>query len=77
MGSSIPLSCKPGTFNPDEGKAAYSDCTDCTAGWYCAGSDAPAPTAKCSAGFYCPTGSKSPTEKIVEPGYYSLEGAKV
>ncbi|CAN0388026.1 unnamed protein product, partial [Laminaria digitata] len=47
-----------GTFSAQTGLASASECTDCTAGMYCAATGLTAPEAACTAGYYCPSGSQ-------------------
>ena len=51
------------------------DCNPCTPGFYCAGSNNPAPSGPCNAGYYCDGGAQTPTAKIVPQGHFSSSGA--
>lgn len=61
-GSPMPVPCPAGTYNTLTNKVAETDCTLCTAGFYCIEiARATAPTDLCLAGFYCPEGSTHET----------------
>ncbi|CAM9393726.1 unnamed protein product, partial [Sphacelaria rigidula] len=55
--ASIP-NCPSGTYSTQTGLAFESECTNCTAGQYCADPGLTAPDGTCEAGYYCPPGSK-------------------
>lgn len=48
--------CPIGTFGSREGLKLESECTNCTAGSYCASSGLPQPTAPCAPGYWCNNG---------------------
>ena len=64
------FACPPGTFSTATNNAADTDCTDCTAGMYCAGGGA-AESGECAAGHYCPLGTNSSTRFPCPAGRYS------
>ena len=58
--------CDIGTFNNYTGINQSSDCTNCSAGYYCATNGLTVPTGPCNAGYFCKTGAEtaSPTQGI-------------
>ncbi|CUE73353.1 membrane-associated protein, putative [Bodo saltans] len=74
-GSSFPTACAEGTFNNYTGGSTQDDCTSCTPGSYCSGSNLPYPTGLCAAGYYCTGGASLPTQFVTPAGYFSLAGA--
>ncbi|XP_077422977.1 uncharacterized protein LOC144052618 isoform X3 [Vanacampus margaritifer] len=54
-GTSAPIPCPPGTFSSITGNSHLSNCTECTAGYYCQAEGTVQPTL-CRAGYYCPPG---------------------
>jgi hypothetical protein len=75
LGSFESASCPPGTFNPDEGGTSEADCTACTPGKYCQGTNLEAVTGDCTAGYYWEAGSSIPTRATAQKGYYTEAGA--
>ena len=57
------------------------DCTDCTAGYYCAETGLTTPSGECSAGYICVLGaySSTPTDystgRPCDPGKFCLNGS--
>ena len=74
-GSSFPTACAEGTFNNYTGGSTQDDCTSCTPGSYCSGSNLPYPTGLCAAGYYCTGGASLPTQFVTPAGYFTLAGA--
>ncbi|XP_037124116.1 zonadhesin [Syngnathus acus] len=54
-GTSAPVPCPAGTFSSITGNSHLSNCTECTAGYYCDVEGTVKPTL-CLAGYYCPPG---------------------
>eukprot|EP00163_Fabomonas_tropica_P011852 TRINITY_DN227_c0_g2_i1.p1 TRINITY_DN227_c0_g2~~TRINITY_DN227_c0_g2_i1.p1 ORF type:complete len:7500 (+),score=2428.07 TRINITY_DN227_c0_g2_i1:177-22676(+) len=79
VGSSVPTACSPGTFNNFTGGRTQLDCSFCTPGFYCAGSNNPFPTGPCDAGFYCTLSAQDPTGTgaggITPAGTYTVPGS--
>ena len=48
--------CPEGTYMNSTGNDELTDCIECTAGHYCAGSGNTAPDGLCAGGWYCPGG---------------------
>ncbi|CEM28618.1 unnamed protein product [Vitrella brassicaformis CCMP3155] len=71
-GSSYPLLCPPGTFNPDQNEVDETACDPCTAGYACpfAGMTA-GNTVKCATGHYCPEGTRYATQFPCPRGTYT------
>jgi len=63
--------CPKGTFSDVTGLHNATQCTPCTAGYYCGSVGLTAPTGQCKAGFFCGGGSKSmvPTAVGNSSGY--------
>ena len=59
LGSAAPLSCPPGSYNPQEQGRNISACLTCPAGSFCNQSGLAAPSGLCSPGYFCPAGSTS------------------
>jgi hypothetical protein len=74
-GSYAPQPCPQGTYGVEEGYDSPSDCTDCPAGSYCAGSSNSYPTGECEAGYYCDGASPSATQHTTPAGFYSTAGS--
>lgn len=53
--------CPNGTFSNKTKLSEPSECTECTAGFYCETDGLFGPTGPCEAGFYCARGSATPT----------------
>ncbi|KAK1786529.1 hypothetical protein P4O66_017651 [Electrophorus voltai] len=52
--------CPPGTYSPDPGLRARSQCRECNGGHYCAHQNATSVSGHCSAGYHCSRGNISP-----------------
>ena len=52
--------CPAGTFSDRKNLVREQDCTKCSAGQYCEGTNLTKPTGNCSAGYYCVSGAASP-----------------
>ncbi len=55
-GTHTPARCPAGTFSNATSLAAATECTNCTAGWYCQQTGLTLPEAVCQQGYYCPEG---------------------
>ena len=66
-GTSIPLLCNPGEFNPLEGQAV---CFPCPPGYYCPEGSLDFNSTICPMGHYCPEGTTHPFEFPCPPGTY-------
>eukprot|EP00817_Percolomonadidae_sp_ATCC50343_P003418 CAMPEP_0117418838 /NCGR_PEP_ID=MMETSP0758-20121206/542_1 /TAXON_ID=63605 /ORGANISM="Percolomonas cosmopolitus, Strain AE-1 (ATCC 50343)" /LENGTH=4727 /DNA_ID=CAMNT_0005199587 /DNA_START=68 /DNA_END=14251 /DNA_ORIENTATION=+ len=75
LGSAQPESCPPGTFNNATGSESDAECIKCTAGFYCLGSNLPAPTGPCDAGYFCNGSSDNPKQFVAPVGTYTPEGS--
>ena len=67
LGTLIPTACPSGTSRVSTGGQSESDCTLCSAGYYCIPNN-PIPVV-CPTGAYCPQGSSLPV--LCPAGYYS------
>jgi hypothetical protein len=67
--------CPSGSYNNATGGKTQEDCITCDPGFYCSGTNNPAPTGKCAAGFYCSGGSATPFQYAAPPGYYTVLGS--
>ncbi|KAM9299008.1 uncharacterized protein PAF06_016002 [Gastrophryne carolinensis] len=67
-GSSHPLACPSGTYNP---LTHQQDCLACPAGYYCAENTTDYSLFQCPAGFYCPRGTKHGAQFPCPRGYYN------
>ena len=76
-GSPIEIECPPGTFSGTFLNTNESDCSQCTAGYYCEGYGNPAPTDTCDKGYYCPGGqdTATPTNYACSPGHFCEAGS--
>lgn len=76
-GVSTDTQCPPGTYQPNAGAAANTECLACPPGSYCQTSGSSAPTGDCNAGFYCEGGNSvpSPATNICAIGYYCPAGS--
>ena len=54
------IGCPVGTLGLREGLADESQCTPCTAGYYCDSSPLTAPTGTCDPGYFCSSGATDP-----------------
>ena len=59
QGCTVPSICPTGKFRVSPGGAAATDCTDCSAGYYCVASVST--PFECPKGHFCPPSSESPT----------------
>jgi hypothetical protein len=77
VGTGTPDQCTPGSFTNATGNTASSDCSLCTAGFYCGNYALTAPSGPCDAGYYCPQGQSvsSPASSICTPGHYCPVGS--
>lgn len=73
-GSPSPKLCPRGTFSNNTGLWTESQCTNCTAGFFCDSEGISSPTGQCKAGYYCPIGSKSMEEIDCPVGFHCPEG---
>ena len=74
-GSSYPQACPSGTYNNITGSSSISDCENCPAGTFCAGSANTEPTGFSKEGYYTHEGSSSSTQYEAPPGYFTKTGA--
>ena len=77
-GSSNPIPCPHGKYNPNSLSQSLTDCIDCLAGYACTSSGMHTYlTTPCAAGFYCSTGSKTdkPFGKHCLAGYSCPSGS--
>ena len=74
-GTEVPMPCPVGTFSNQLRLANVSECTQCTAGFYCNETGLVSPVGPCSAGYHCPEGSTSATALDCPAGYYCTRGA--
>ncbi|XP_071958738.1 uncharacterized protein [Antedon mediterranea] len=56
--------CPTGTFSTNDGLSNETQCTQCSAGKYCAETNATMVTGKCDPGYYCVEGSDTPTPEV-------------
>ncbi|XP_023933458.1 uncharacterized protein LOC106181652, partial [Lingula anatina] len=75
IGTHTPTRCPNGTWANSTGLAAESDCTPCTAGWYCQQSGLTYPEGLCQQGYYCPQGSNVPNPELCPIGLHCPEGS--
>ena len=82
LGVQVP--CPRGTFGSREGLRTESECTDCSAGYYCDGEGQSNVTNMCAAGYWCKTKSHSATPSSSNDfgpcpsgGYYCEAGSSV
>jgi hypothetical protein len=59
-GSTGPISCSVGRYQPAFRAASVADCLNCTIGHFCPSNSTVAPT-PCSPGYYCPLNQVTPT----------------
>lgn len=67
-GTSYPLGCPKGTYNPLTG---MDSCTECPGGYFCPENSTHYAGNECPAGHYCPLGTREPYEFPCELGYYN------
>ncbi|XP_029700281.1 zonadhesin [Takifugu rubripes] len=63
-GSGSPRPCPVGSFLPEPGASALSQCHPCPPGKYCLSPGSPQPTGLCFAGFFCSGGADTPTPRV-------------
>ena len=66
-GTSDPVDCPRGTYNPSEQGSNMTDCLACTPGYYCLEAGKANVTDECDAGYYCHGGAEeqNPTGKLM------------
>ncbi|XP_075046430.1 uncharacterized protein LOC142107145 [Mixophyes fleayi] len=64
-GAAVPLPCPHGSFSDRLYLSLESQCTPCTAGYYCSSSALTAPTGLCLEGYYCTIGVSAPTDESI------------
>ena len=67
-GTSWPLGCTAGTYNPNTGEDA---CFNCPAGYYCIENSTDYSGSVCPMGHYCPLGTGSMYQYPCDKGYYN------
>lgn len=67
-GTSNPLGCHAGTYNPSEGK---EQCDKCPSGFFCPENSTDFASNICPTGHYCPDGTKHANEYPCEKGFYN------
>lgn len=67
-GTSYPLGCAAGTYNPSTGE---SSCTNCPAGYFCPENSTDYSSNVCPMGHYCPIGTGSMYEYPCDKGFYN------
>ena len=67
-GTSYPLACPGGTYNPTIGMA---ECTQCPAGFFCPQKSEMFSSNPCPAGHYCPIGTSHGLQYPCDKGYYN------
>ena len=72
-----PEPCPIGTYNPHTELAMQTECTSCTAGYYCNAPGLSGVVDECEPGYYCPPGSQAamPSGSICPPGSYCGRGS--
>jgi hypothetical protein len=80
-GTINPLKCPSGTFSNATGNVNVTECTSCTAGYYCQFDGLTSETAPCDAGYYCLGGATSKIQPATSStggqcfrGHYCLNG---
>ena len=73
-GSHLPKLCPRGKFSNQTELSMESQCTNCTAGYFCGSEGKTSPTGKCKAGYYCPSGSETMEEVDCPIGFHCPEG---
>eukprot|EP01135_Chromosphaera_perkinsii_P005913 Nk52_evm8s371 gene=Nk52_evmTU8s371 len=76
-GSSVPIACPAGKYQPATGKTQSSDCLDCLPGRYCATTGLANPTGQCAQGYYCTSGKSTdkPAAGLCTKGHYCPAGS--
>ena len=72
-GTSFPIRCSPGTYNPLPGADSPSDCLECEPGWYCPRHGMSFMIHRCPPGHFCGLGQSSGTENPCPAGTFSDE----
>ncbi|KAL0230075.1 hypothetical protein PCE1_003639 [Barthelona sp. PCE] len=80
-GTSSPVPCPIGTYNPTTHAVDNTSCVECTPGMYCENTGLTAPDGNCTAGFYCvqgavtaePSGVDNSTGAPCPVGFYCPE----
>ena len=74
VGTSDPVECPSGHFNPLSSGQNLRDCKPCEPGHYCneSGMDSSGP--KCDKGYFCRNASQSPMEEVCPEGHFCPEG---
>lgn len=67
-GTSVPKSCRAGTYNPNTGEA---ECFSCMEGYYCTEGSTGYVSTPCPEGHYCPNGTKFSTQFPCPKGYFN------
>ena len=76
-GTEDPVPCPAGTYGAAVRLKAESECTQCTAGYYCTTPGLLAVEGQCEEGYYCETGSNSSQEYICPAGHYCGIGTDI
>lgn len=66
-GTSTPIACRAGTYNPNHGEA---ECFSCPAGYYCLETSTTYNETVCPVGHYCPTGTSYPQQSPCPAGTF-------
>ncbi|XP_062603182.1 uncharacterized protein LOC134264959 [Saccostrea cucullata] len=74
-GTHTPIKCPSGTFSNTTRLNSSSECTNCTAGYYCQQAGLTTEEGNCTQGYYCPTGSTSSMAVICPIGLVCPEGS--
>ncbi|XP_035857407.1 zonadhesin-like [Sander lucioperca] len=77
-GTSLPLSCPPGTYSDSLHLTDTRDCSPCPAGQFCGTAGLTRPSGLCQAGFYCPGADRKATGSeggLCPPAHYCPEGS--
>lgn len=77
-GTTSPVNCSIGSFNPLMGATTIDFCLSCPAGYYCEIEGLSAPTGQCAEGYFCPNGfsasTPTPSSQECPIGYYCPQG---
>lgn len=74
MGTTTPEACPPGSFGASTGLRNVTECTPCTAGYYCQTPGLLNNEGLCNAGYFCVEGSDSPNQEICTSGHFCPQG---
>lgn len=74
-GTEDAVPCPAGTFGAAIRLKAESECTQCTAGYFCETPGLTAVEGPCGAGYYCETGSNTSQQYICPEGHYCPQGS--